>query len=233
MTREHLPTRKTKKMKKTTKSILGVAAIATLFAGTAGTFALWYDTAALGAETDAVSTGDLRLTDESLGEWVWSHVSHETDGITVDVTPLDSENDLLVPGDAVKFLWSEDAADITLAGTTLVAELYLDGVDGEDGLQQRLTEPLIVMVDGEQVDATTSFLITVADGVATLPEIIVGFPVDRDDEGELRYNLPEAELNGYGRNIVDADAISLYGLQLRLQQVTNGNNIFDPFAPTP
>lgn len=99
------------------KAIVSAVAGAALLAGTATTFALWQDTAALGAESDAASIaiGHLLLD----GQWAPEFV------------PADDNPDLWAPGlDGTWTMEIDSAEFVQLAGDNLTAELTLVFDDG-------------------------------------------------------------------------------------------------------
>jgi len=197
-------------MKKKSKGFAALALAGALVAGTAGTFAMWFDQAALGAEGDAIVTGDLALGAEHAGFWYWSHVSHEDadrvilgttneDGEAVDATQV-SDDDVLVPGDGVTFVWADGIDEYIVEGTTLVATLYLDAFG--ELVNSIMPAPLVVQVLG--ANGVWAAPVFNDDGTFTidpiltnpeddednidedwvpiwaLPQIRIGFPIDRN-----------------------------------------------------
>jgi len=181
---------------------------AALLVGSAGTMALWFDTAALGNPGDAVVTGDLRLGANQAGYWYWSNISIAQTGSKVTLAEAATWNaahpgaetpkyaspllatDVFVPGDAVQFVWAEDIDLYLVSGTTLLATLYLDGIAD---LDEALPAPLVVLVNGEAVELdddgnfTIDPILTNPDDeddedwvpIWALPTILVGFPVNQ------------------------------------------------------
>jgi alternate signal-mediated exported protein len=187
--------------KKTKGLITGVVG-ASLLLGTAGTFALWYDSAALGAD-DAyatISTGNLEIQGAGTveGNWVWETVSHSDFDELLDE---DATGALLVPGDIVVWEWNDDEAEFALAaileGHTLVAELILRGFVAAD-IQRAVPAPLVVTVSElpEVIDVETF-------SVTDLPTITIAFP----------------EGHNYGRNIEGVTAFNLSDFTVTLEQV--------------
>jgi len=201
-------------MKKKTKGLVALGASAALLAGTAGTFALWYDTQAIGIANNDIATGDLRLAGDGDGTWHWRNVSNETHVGKVGTAIAASTK--LVPGDAVKFVWDEDAITLTRTGDTLVANLYLEG----HKVTPASIYPLQVFVGGNQITtaANDPISIPITDGAITLPEIYVGFPVNATPVAPSA-----ADSNAYGRNLTSVPIGGGDGLQIRLQQQVDGN----------
>ena len=130
-------------MNKKTKSLIAGVVGAGLLLGAGGTFALWFDTVAIGADGDQVNTGRLALDGTGEGEWTWLQASfgqpwagqpfnvlRDGDGNIV----LDDEdeptfnNAEIVPGDTLQYAWDNDQIGVILSGDSLFANLYLDGV---------------------------------------------------------------------------------------------------------
>jgi len=218
---------------KKTKGIVAAAAGAALLAGSGATFALWYDTVALGTSGDSIQTGTLALSGGDLeGQWIWNAVSHENSNALIETeTPLG--NSELVPGDAVKWAWGADDIALTLIGKTLEAELILDGTFtatrddispltvqvGTNHPTSSLQDALDQINDALTADSIVEAAFTNANGSGTieLPTIIVDFPTDPTDTG---YGHRPGPLGtAYGRNQTSGQYLDLGALSIRLQQV--------------
>lgn len=130
------------KLNNTKKAIISAIAGAALLAGTAGTFALWQDTEAIGNQT--IVTGNLEL---SLSGDSWNYINrlgYGTSGYgsTQAITPATiwTTADRLVPGTQIQQTLS---ADVTLVGTDLVAELRING------------QPITINGDGYLINGST------------------------------------------------------------------------------
>jgi alternate signal-mediated exported protein len=201
------------------KAIIGLVASAALLGGTAGTFALWFDSAALAADVNAISTGNLAVAGSDDGSWVWTNTSTPVTGL---IGTAVGSNDLLVPGDAVTWNFDLSGIDPTLKGSTIVANLYLDGLGYITGAD---ITPLVVQVNGQGIAAGTIVLAnlnaesTFEDVVLNLPTVLLGFPVAGTAQA------PTAALDGYGRSQT-IEAFNPSDLSIRLQQVVDSDTAF-------
>jgi alternate signal-mediated exported protein len=213
-------------MKKTTKGLLAGALGAVLLLGTGATAALWFDTAEFDITGADIVTGDLALADVSVGgAWVWTHVSHEDSTDLIDEEYVFGTHEI-VPGDAVSWEWDivTTSNPITLVGTTLVANLYLDGLDAAALYALVSTSPFVITVNGANWDGGSLLL---AEGLTPgqplemddfdIPTVTVGFPVNVNPPGGAGFD------SGYGRDVTLAFDALLDGLSLRLQQMVSAD----------
>jgi len=233
-------------MNKKQKGLVCSAVGAALLLAAGGTFALWYDTADLGVNVDSLATGNLRLADHTVaGAWYWNTVSHSKFASLLntrvgartipgqDGQPDQTVYGRLVPGDVVEWRWTDDSLSVLLVGDTIVADLYLDGVQipTQEALEKIL--PLELRFgDGQlRLDEQGRFVIasgltaqntTVQNVVYNAPTITVEFPIDYGPTPPGYGHLPNAPLHGYGRDqvIQGSDIIDLSRIQIRLQQIT-------------
>jgi len=224
-------------MKKIHKGLISALAGAALLAGTAGTFALWYDTAAMDTATDQIQTGDLRIKGEGEGSWKWVNVSQGT----VPTAAFVGSASELVPGDGVQYVWGSDDIELIKDGDTLLANLYLDGVQ----VAWEALAPLVVVVgtgdeavvvDAQLADSVGGLVIsgveTTDDVAAALPIITIGFPLHYDSYGEPDPVAPTtADTNAWGRNIDESNVLNLAEVEIRLQQVPDLSTVFTVPAP--
>lgn len=232
-------------MKTKTKGLVAAAAGAALLAGSASTFALWFDTAALGAAGDTVATGRLALGDDVGGAWTWLRRS---DNGLENLGNSIAANTEIVPGDAVQYVWDAEDIAIILSGDTLIANLYLDGVGY---INPANIAPLTLTISGDDWEigpvsqignygGVGGFLLIPGLRAATapdafpLPNIVLDFPQDptvHNDPYGLGH-LPFSALGGYGRDRSDvlAGVFTPAALQLRLQQVPL-SQIENPVTP--
>jgi len=213
-------------MNKKTKGLISLAAGAALFAGTAGTFALWFDTTPAGAAVSPIATGDLYLDGSAFtGAWAWTKVSNTPDGGPVVRDAY--AGGALVPGDEVQWTWSEDAISYFLSGQTIVAELWLDGAAAP--ITAEALHPLVLDVEffGHTLDFADGSVLIDSDLVAgaaaqdsafEAPEFTVTFPVDRAGENGWGH-LPGDQGTGYGRRRESIEIIDVSNVSIRLQQV--------------
>jgi len=209
-------------MNKKTKGLVSLAAGAALMFGGAGTFALWFDTAAFGAGDSAIVTGQLDLADAQDGLWRWDQVSHP-DSIDLIDAAFDPDADTLVPGDALRYAWNDDEdAAANLVGTTIVASLYLRG----KFITPAELYPLVLLVGATPVigdDGAFVIWDAVSDGDdLTLPTVYLQFPalpLPGIAPGEAN---PVGDGVGYGRDeqFLFSD---IQNLELVLQQVVDGD----------
>lgn len=121
-------------MNKKTKGLVSLALGAALVAGSASTFALCTDTRALGTGATEIQTGDLRFHNSVTGAWYWLNQSYGTAKNTTGTTNVQGAtrtgftSGKLVPGDAIQYVFSADTIQYILRGETIVATLYLDGL---------------------------------------------------------------------------------------------------------
>jgi len=217
-------------MNKKTKGLISGVVGAGLLLGAGGTFALWFDTAAFGADGDSVVTGLLNLDDAQDGNWIWSAVSNlESEELLGE--DFDTEESELVPGDALEYVWTDEdgviAAEAALSGDTLLARLYLDGTF----IANDAIYPLQLRVNGVLVDtAETEFAISDFQdltGSTELPTVTLHFPalgdtVDVAIRPGDRNPAGPADLAGYGRE--ESFAFNnIENLQLVLLQVVDGD----------
>ena len=216
-------------MKKKTKGLVALGATAAILTGTAGTFALWHDTAALGTGTDQIATGNLALTGAPSGSWQWENVSH---GTLPNNLAFTGDSSKLVPGDAVKYVWGASQPTITLVGDTIVANLYLDGLQ----ITPSDLAPLVVVVNGEKateavsggilIPGITATTISSANIQSELPTITIGFPLAANPVKPAQGSVGDANFSdGYGRGKTFADVINVSKIEIRLEQQT-GNDVF-------
>lgn len=214
-------------MNKKTKGWIAAGLGGALLLGTGGTFALWSDTATL--RGGDISTGDLTLGNVTATAWEWAFVSNAIDE-GVQIGAAVDKDDLLVPGDAIKT--TINLAGMDLKGSTLVAELYIDGVqhvidDGGVVLDtQDNSTPLVLLVNGEVPKVEGDALIiasALTQGQAPmLPgdpsrgrgiEVTLGFPADSQ-------NFHEPGSDGFHNGRKRSIAIGDVTLTLK-QQVEN------------
>jgi len=214
-------------MNKKTKGLVAAAAGAAILLGTGGTFALWFDSSPLNASVSDIATGDLGIeVAEFDGGWVWTKVSNSKFAANVG---KDFSGEL-VPGDAIKWTWTQADLELLLSGDTLVANLYLDGVLIPNANPNTVFAPLTFdLQDGTFAfdDATGRFLIAsglTAEDIeeftinpANAPTITVGFPVDGDGVTNFGHDT------GYGRGleIAGEEIVDISRVSIRLQQITD------------
>jgi alternate signal-mediated exported protein len=235
-------------MNKKTKGFVTAAIGASLLLGSAGTFALWYDTTSIAQAT--VETGTLILDSEEFG-WVWTHVSAgtlpgewvegEEEGEDVFVPgAFAAATSKIVPGDGVQ---GTATTAFVLTGDTLVARLSIDSENWQD--HAHLAARITIGEGDDAVSAVGGFDTPIVfDGLTQssdqqLITVEVGFPLARNAAGDLEWRLPAADAvlgedgqtvlvparDGYSRN----DSISLAGLTLTLTQ-TAGDSVFPGFG---
>jgi alternate signal-mediated exported protein len=214
-------------MRNKKKAIIAAVAGAAIMAGTGGTFALWFDQAALGSNVDSIATGNLDLTVGNVeGRWVWTEVSNSASSALVDNAVTFDGN--LVPGDQIKWEWTASDIDLFLTGDTIVANLYLDDVAipapvffanlAAQGLE-------FYFADGDfnYDDAAGRFTIATgltATNLAYFELGDLGFPTitvaHRVDGGTTGFGYD----SGWGRELSGIEVIDLSAVTIRLQQIT-------------
>jgi len=225
-------------MNKKTKGLIAGVVGAGLLLGASGTFALWFDTTALGTDGDSIATGLLSLDDVNFqGEWRWAEFSstaHE-----LEAGDAFNPNGELVPGDVIEWEWTEDELSVILSGDTILANIYLDGIVVEDiaATVAALAPLTVTFGDGISLDVNDAGAFVIASGLTatnhadeiaaqfTAPTITVTFPQEgRVNEGTpgLGY-MPDADDYdniGYGRDMqIGADEVfDFTRLSVRLQQ---------------
>jgi alternate signal-mediated exported protein len=224
-------------MNKKTKGLVALGAGAALMFGGAGTFALWFDQLPLGAGTPAISTGDLYLTlgeDAATGKWTWAEVSSDNGPERTEDVATDA---LIVPGDALSWVWTKTDINYFLSGSTIVANLYLDG---EQVFDRAALHPLVITVNDEDAVIGEDGSVLLAGGLTApgslnlelglIPSFTLTFPQDGDATVGNFGHLPSSEDgalegvegSGYGRRRSGENAFSvvdLSSLTVRLQQL--------------
>jgi alternate signal-mediated exported protein len=160
-----------KTMRTRTKAGIAAGAATVLLMGGFGSTALWMDAAP--SSQVSVSTGHLRISDGTPGEW--------TDVSVTPNAPFDPENDYLVPGDRVR---STTEFTIDAEGQNLRAELSFS--DAAADLPDDVTVTAVdITLDGEQFDPETDQIQPGDD-----QELEVTFEIAFDIDAEGSQNQP-------------------------------------------
>lgn len=184
--------------------LIGLVGIALLIGG--GTFALWYDTAAV--SDGEITSGELSL-DVDPGDAVWADQ---------EANPIDIEDYLIVPGDVLTLT---QPVTVIAVGDTLEALLSIDasGIASTNALAEALDISIVIAAPPAGITSNGDGTFDVVAADLTSPAVFdvgvtITFPTTTDGEA---LDTSPARANWWGQTAQD-ELVDLSDVVFDLQQ---------------